>query len=105
MTSPRPSVLSVPPEERTTHLVALAGELTGRGWITHVRQPPIGTERLYVQHRSRKERPGHVLAAPDDRTGHWCYRFAVTGECTVPADEAVVAAGAIIRRLRAGKRR
>jgi anti-sigma regulatory factor (Ser/Thr protein kinase) len=102
MSSPRLSVADVRPEERTTRLEALAAELIGRGWIAHVRQPPIGTERLFVQHRSRKERRGHV---PDDRTGHWCYWFAVTGECIVPADEAVVAAGAIIRRLRAEERR
>jgi hypothetical protein len=102
MRAPRPSAIGVRPEERTTRLEALAGRLTGRGWIAHLTQPPAGPEQLFVQHPSRKERRGHVLAAPDDRTGQWCFWFAVTAEWIAPANKPAIGAGAIIRRLRAG---
>ncbi len=99
MLSPRLSAVEVRPEERAARLEALAAELTSRGWIAHRTQPPTGAERLFVQNRSCAGQRGHVLAAPDDGTGLWCYWLAVTGECLGSADEPATAAAAVIQRL------
>lgn len=98
MSRPHLSVAEVRPEERTAHLEALAAELVALSWIAHVTQPPMCTERVFVRHQVLDERYSHVLAAPDDDTGYWCYWFADSGECIASADDPAAAA-AVTRRL------